>query len=315
MPKISVIVAIYNAQKYLQRCINSILNQSFNDFEILLINDGSTDESRAICDEYALMDSRVRVFHKKNGGVASARQMGINHAIGDYSIHVDPDDWVESDMLLDMYNKAIEENSDMVMCDYYEDTSNSSIYKSQETGTSSSEVLHNLANHRLMGSLCNKLIRSACYINYDISFTEGLNYCEDYLVCVKLLMSNIKTSYLRKAYYHYDRVTNKYSITQHFNAYTLAQRKLFITTLETLNIPNEHKDLIDQNKLQIKFEIFKTNMRKNFYDTYPEVNDRIREVKTSKINRILLEIARIGMFRVAFCIYELKNRLWNIIKI
>lgn len=81
-PKISVIVPIYNTEKYLHRCVDSILSQTFTDFELLLIDDGSTDSSGAICDEYAVMDSRVRVFHKENGGVSSARNLGIGNRKG-----------------------------------------------------------------------------------------------------------------------------------------------------------------------------------------------------------------------------------------
>ena len=95
-PKISVIVPVYNTAKYLHRCLDSILQQSFKDFEVLLVDDGSTDNSGEICDEYAAKDSRVRVFHKENGGVASAREIGIENAVGLYSIHVDSDDWTES---------------------------------------------------------------------------------------------------------------------------------------------------------------------------------------------------------------------------
>ena len=81
-PKISVIVPVYNAEKYLHRCIDSILSQTFTDFELLLINDGSKDSSGAICDEYAAKDNRVRVFHKENGGVSSARNLGLDNANG-----------------------------------------------------------------------------------------------------------------------------------------------------------------------------------------------------------------------------------------
>lgn len=94
-PYISIIVPVYDVGEYLSRCIDSILNQSYNDFELLLVDDGSHDNSGAICDEYAWKDSRIRVFHKKNGGVSSARNMGIEHANGLWCCFVDSDDWVE----------------------------------------------------------------------------------------------------------------------------------------------------------------------------------------------------------------------------
>lgn len=99
MPKISVIVPVYNTEKYLHRCIDSILAQTFTDFEVLLIDDGSTDSSGTICDEYAAKDSRVRVFHKANGGVSSARNLGLDNAKGEWISFVDADDWVENNWL------------------------------------------------------------------------------------------------------------------------------------------------------------------------------------------------------------------------
>lgn len=94
MPKISVIVPVYNTEQYLPRCIDSILAQTFTDFELLLIDDGSKDSSGKICDESAAKDSRIRVFHKENGGVSSARNMGLNNAQGEWITFVDSDDYL-----------------------------------------------------------------------------------------------------------------------------------------------------------------------------------------------------------------------------
>lgn len=99
MPKISVIIPVYNADPYLRQCIDSILNQTFTDFELLLVNDGSTDCSGSICDEYAGLDSRVKVFHTTNRGVSAARNLGIDKASAEWITFVDSDDWVESNYL------------------------------------------------------------------------------------------------------------------------------------------------------------------------------------------------------------------------
>ena len=93
IPVISIIVAVYKAESCLRRCVDSLLAQTFQDYEILLVDDGSPDRSGEICDEYARKDNRVRVFHKENGGVASARQCGMNNARGEYVIHADPDEY------------------------------------------------------------------------------------------------------------------------------------------------------------------------------------------------------------------------------
>lgn len=307
IPDISIIVPVYNAEKYIHRCIDSLLAQTFSNFELLLVDDGSPDNSGAICDEYAKKDDRIKVFHKENGGVASARQFGIDNACGEYTIHADPDDWAEPGMLEELYKKAKETDADMVICDFYVDTLKESVYRSQKVSAETSqEVLDDLLFHRLHGSLWNKLILLACYTDFNVRFVEKLNYCEDYLVCVKMLMHNIKTTYLDKAFYHYDQIVNNDSITRKFSAKTLEQLKMFVTSLEEL-IP-EKEEIILSNKLGIKFSVFEANMPKEFKSLYPEVSKHIWELNTSKINRILLYLARIGFFRIAHTLYRLKTK-------
>ena len=104
MPRISVVVPVYNVEKYLNQCIDSILGQSFSDFELIIVNDGSTDDSGSICDQYAMADPRVRVIHTENRGVVTARRTGVNMARGEYTVFVDSDDWLD----LDFYRCLIE---------------------------------------------------------------------------------------------------------------------------------------------------------------------------------------------------------------
>ena len=117
MPKISVIIPVYNVEKYLHRCVDSILNQSLQDFEIILVNDGSTDSSPEICDQYAQQDNRIRVIHKKNARVAAARNDGIKAAKGEFISLIDSDDWIEPTMFEEMYSTANQFGCDFVMCD------------------------------------------------------------------------------------------------------------------------------------------------------------------------------------------------------
>lgn len=118
LPKISIIVPVYKAEPYLHRCVDSILAQTFTEWELILVDDGSPDQSGKICDEYAKKDQRVKVIHKVNGGVSSARQKGLDEARGEYTIHADPDDWAEPNMLEELYNEASKKEADMVMCDF-----------------------------------------------------------------------------------------------------------------------------------------------------------------------------------------------------
>lgn len=115
---ISVIIPVYKAEKYLHRCVDSVLNQTYRDLEVILVDDGSPDNCSQICDEYEKKDNRVRTIHQQNGGVSHARNVAIKIARGSYMTFVDSDDWVESDMISEMVKKAIEHDVDMVRCGY-----------------------------------------------------------------------------------------------------------------------------------------------------------------------------------------------------
>ncbi|MBO7281469.1 MAG: glycosyltransferase [Bacteroidaceae bacterium] len=311
-PEISVIVPVYNAEAYIHRCINSLLAQTFDDFEVILVDDGSLDGSGAICDDYARKNNRVRVFHKENGGVASARQLGVDKARGEYTIHTDPDDWVEPTMLEELYYRAKTEKADMVICDFLVEENEGSIYRVQQpTNNSADVVLEELLLYRLHGSLCNKLIRRECYTLYNIAFVKGLNYCEDYLVCVKLLQKGIKVAYLNKAFYHYDQIVNSGSITRNFSTALFELRKMFISRLQEV-VP-DRKELIVLNKLDLKYALFEANMPKVFKTLYPEVDKDVWKLNKSMINRILLYVATNGLFKFAHILFELKNSVRRLV--
>ena len=215
MPKISIIVPVYKAEKYLNRCVDSILAQTFTDFELLLIDDGSPDRSGEICDEYAKKDSRIRVIHKENCGVSSARQRGLDESIGEYTIYADPDDWVEPTMLEELYNKAKEEDADMVICDFiYEYKTGSFICKQHIDNCDAESILKKMFSQQLHGSCCNKLIRRECYCKYNVSFPKDIIRWEDLYVICSLLMQPIRVTYLPKAFYHYDQIVNNNSIVR-----------------------------------------------------------------------------------------------------
>lgn len=120
MHLISIIVPIYNVEKYLNKCIDSIINQTYKNIEIILINDGSEDNSGKICDKYAKEDSRIKVIHKKNGGLSDARNVGIDASQGDYIAFIDSDDWVDLYMIERLYNLIIQHKADIVQGDYIE---------------------------------------------------------------------------------------------------------------------------------------------------------------------------------------------------
>lgn len=118
MDLISIIIPVYQAEKYLDRCIESVVNSTYRDIEVLLIDDGSTDHSSLICDQWVRRDPRVKVIHKQNGGVSSARNRGIEEATGSYIIMVDSDDYISKDMINDLYYRSQIDHTDLVICDF-----------------------------------------------------------------------------------------------------------------------------------------------------------------------------------------------------
>ncbi len=234
-PKISIIIPIYKAEKYLHKCVDSILSQTFKDFELLLIDDGSPDNSGKICDEYAAKDSRIRVFHKKNGGVGSARQFGLDNAFGEYTINADPDDWVEVTMLEELYKKAKENDSDVVMCDYWiEYQSQQKLCKLNITDTSCNGLIRRLVSGSLHGSLCNKLIRRDFITSNNIRFAKGLNICEDLTMCLMVLNHGAKVEYLDSAFYHYDKYTNPNALTSLNTKFGREQHDIWLKTFRDI---------------------------------------------------------------------------------
>ena len=176
---ISIIVPVYNTEKFLHRCIDSILAQSYTDFELLLIDDGSKDSSGTICDEYAEKDSRVRVFHKENGGVSSARNVGLDNAWGEWITFVDSDDYIEENFL-----KSFEGNLDadlvvgnMVICEDGKLPRNIKVDILPGIYTHIQSALKgNLTNH-VFCSPCVKLFYKECI--GDLRFDVRMTICED----------------------------------------------------------------------------------------------------------------------------------------
>ena len=202
--KVSIIVAVYNVELWIKRCLDSLKAQTFHDFEVIMVDDGSTDTSGLICDEYVAKDNRFHVIHKANGGVSSARQCGVDNACGEYLIHADPDDWVEPDMLLKLIELADAEQADMVICDFMIDKTNEPTkYVMQKPSALSHEVVLRELFQHLHGSCWNKLLRTSLLQQFGVTFQLGMSYSEDKLLNARLLQENIKVSYLPMAFVHY----------------------------------------------------------------------------------------------------------------
>lgn len=205
-PLISVIVPVYKVEAFLPKCVDSILTQTYKNLEILLVDDGSPDGSGALCDAYARQDSRVRVIHKKNGGLSDARNAGIRAAAGDYLAFVDSDDWLEPDTYQAMLSAAERHHARLVCAgryDEYEETGESALGlcpEKEETVSGTEAVRRVFHWNRLDSSACDKL--------YARQLFEGIRYpvgrvCEDIMVTYRLMLRSGHVALLPKPVYHY----------------------------------------------------------------------------------------------------------------
>ena len=169
-PKISIIVPVHNVELYLVQCIESILAQTITDYEVVLVNDGSTDRSGEICDELALRDNRIKVIHKEYGGVSSARNEGVKKANGIYIGFVDGDDRIDSEMYKNLYDLCVDTASDISICKLGREINGKLINDSKENLYTKKMTNHEAMEQLFRGvlfrfSLCNKLFKRTCFDN------------------------------------------------------------------------------------------------------------------------------------------------------
>jgi len=201
-PIVSVIMPAYNAEAYVAKAIESILLQSLSDWELIIIDDGSTDKTASILDGYANKDARIKVIHQINHGVGFSRQLGINKAMGKFCIHVDADDWVEPDYLRLLVSKAEAEDADMVWCDAYV---NESAVWSMKCKEDSAWMIREILNRRLWGTLWNRLFKTSICQQKDIAF-PACTYWEDVAFVIQCLTKCNKICHISVPLYHYRQV-------------------------------------------------------------------------------------------------------------
>lgn len=202
-PLISIIVPVYNVEKYLRQCVDSIVAQTFPDWELLLVDDGSKDSSGAICDEYAAADSRIRVIHKENGGQSDSRNVALREARADLIGYVDSDDWIEPDMYAVLYRTMKDTGADISICGYFTSMvdnerpscngGNIHVYDRDEA------LLHLLRDRQIKNYLWDKLYKRKV-ITADLP--KSVSY-EDYATLVKWFASSETVALCDKPEYHY----------------------------------------------------------------------------------------------------------------
>ncbi len=206
---ISVIVPVYNVELYLRKCIDSILAQTYRDLEILVVDDGSTDGSGAICDEYAGKDDRIKVFHTENRGLSAARNLGLDNTTGDWIGFIDSDDWIEPDMYEVLLRKAEETRADIIECGCYADyTTTSYGHLAIQKTVSGIDAVEALIRGEIRTQVWNKIWRSNLFS--EIRFPEGHSF-EDVATTYKLVRNATVTGAAENSYHWKQR---KSSISQ-----------------------------------------------------------------------------------------------------
>lgn len=266
-PKVTIVIPVYNAEKYIEKCINSILNQSLKEIEIIVINDGSRDNSLCILQEIAKNNDNLRVLTQENKGASAARNLGIKKANGEYIGFVDIDDYIENDMYFKMYNKAIEKNYDIVSCSFMEET--------ETTKTNFTEAL--FGNKELIGEeiknlyldkiiedkflgylpLWNKIFKRKFISKYNIWINENMILGEDRVFCSEAIFKADKIANVNDILYHYmkinsDSLTNRYDIKK--VGYYLEDRRSMLKFVKD--------NVIDKEKL---YEYKKIYNKRVFY--------------------------------------------------
>lgn len=259
-PTISIIVPVYKAELYLSRCIDSILSQTFQDWECILVDDGSTDNSGSICDEYAMRDSRFRVIHKENGGVSSARQAGLDFAKGIYVIHADPDDYIDSYMFESLISYQKETDAELIIFDFYKIISNRKQTVVQRPHSlDNKQVLSDIIDGHIYASCWNKLIKRSLIIKYGVKFPKDINLGEDKCFWVDLLRNSIKISYLPKPLYYYDVTINNNSIVRTITSHSIESGIKMVSYLEGLLGAN-YKTELNEVKIRLKLRALQSNL-------------------------------------------------------
>lgn len=283
MPKISIIIPVYNTKKYLKQCLESIMSQTFKEIEIICVDDGSTDGSGEILSEYALMDNRIKVIRKNNGGQNSARNAGLCVASGKYIGYVDSDDWIEQDMYEKLYEKAEAHNVDMVSCGYFLEGNYTSLHlDSLDGGSYDNERMLELRNNLiyrpekrekgLSGSLCCKLFKKEILQQVQLEVPEEITMAEDKMCLIHYVLHCTSAYVLKEAYYHrrirlesmthcghadyllkvnevYKYLTGLYA-HENFTEKMRAQAEVYITELLVLGI-NTQLNFKNKNLLRI----------------------------------------------------------------
>lgn len=293
MVKVSIIVPIYNMEKYLRRSIESLQNQILREIEIILVNDGSTDNSFAICKEYQKNDKRIKIIDKPNGGVSSARNAGIEIAKGDYIGFIDPDDWIKAEMYENMYNQIIETDADVCFCNFvveHQNKSNPQILKIDEYLLKENEIFEELIlnmistsnikkdSQIIMGSVCRLLIKRELINNNNLKFDTNITYMEDLVYCVQVLLLSNLVTINRGIYYHYI-INQKSAVTSYKENFFEKQKRVYNILTDLLYKYHFNTDIFERMNKRYLNMIMNTIRNEVHLDNPQKVKFKVNYIK------------------------------------
>ena len=244
---ISVIIPVYNVEQYLRQCIDSVINQTYKNLEIILVDDGSTDNSGKICDEYALKDKRIKTIHKKNGGVSSARNIGLDIAKGDYIGFVDSDDYIERDMYELLLNTMLKQKSQLAVCNWFKQINNNWIENERFPKKQILTINEVLENFYWCMFVWNKLFDKR--ILDFIRFSELCGFGEDTLYCLNVLEKLKEVICVNNAKYYYRDNLKSASRSRQF-------KKSYLESLNIIDIEIEYAK--NNNLIQLEKKLYKS---------------------------------------------------------
>ena len=202
MSTVSIIVPIYKVEDYIRECIDSILAQTYPYFELILVDDGSPDNCGRICDDYAKGDNRIKVVHKVNGGISSARNAGLEVAKGEWIMHVDGDDWIEPDMIESLIEAAQITGADMVIGDFVKYGPSAGYNKLPTWSSDKKKSMTNYVAY-VMTTIWGSIAKRSLYADHSLKSPEGISYCEDFHLIVRLCHFAKKVVNVHRPFYHY----------------------------------------------------------------------------------------------------------------
>lgn len=234
--KISIIIPVYNIERYIGKCLESLIKQTYNNIEIIVINDGSTDQSFNVIEKYCENDLRIELINQENQGVNEARKNGYLHSSGDYLLFVDGDDWLEIDAIDKLVDIAIKHNPDIILFDTIRVNNEKKVplvFNYLDTSQNEIDLLEKLFLYDIHPSVCSKMVKKEFLMKLDIPFCPRLNYAEDLATCSKWFQHKPTYFYLNQHLYNYYQREN--SITQNVDTKILDIDKALLWIKEDLN--------------------------------------------------------------------------------